>query len=130
MKFYEKGEEPNIEYWFTHDEVDMRLTNDNFLANLHEVMSFDMEITETEDHIYDRVAVEDPEEKDWWVLWRAEHGDEVFSKLEFMARRVGSLLIRQHVLEAVKTQFDAKFNQDLLMTDTIPDDWLKEPDNG
>ena len=129
MRFYEKGEEPNREYWFNNGEVDMRLNNDNFLANLHEVMSFEGWIAETEDHIYDRVAVEDPEDKEWWILWRAEHGDETFAKLEFMARRCGSLLIRQTVLEQVKTQFDAKFGGDLLMAETIPEEWLEEKDN-
>lgn len=109
-RFFEQGEP--AEYYFEEDETVVKLDNNNFFANIHEVMNMDMTVSATPDHVYDRVAVQDPEDEEWWVYWKYDMGAEEFAKLEFIARRCGSMLVRQEVLPSVQSLFEAAHSFD------------------
>ena len=123
-RFYDRDGDDGIEYWYERDGQNFRLHNDNFLANLHEVLDDELNIQETADAVYDRVCVEDPEDGEFWLHWRAEHTQDEWQKLEMIARRCGSLLIRQTALEQLVTHFNARFASEVISGELfVPDDW-------
>ncbi len=126
-RFFERGEEPDLEYWFEDEQAGLKfqLTNETFMANIHEILTPELSIVETDDAIFDRVCVLDPRDDEWFAFWRAEHSEN-WEKLEFMVRRCGTLLVRQVVLDLVKQQFDAYFLADIFTEKSFPLSWDEE----
>lgn len=106
-RFYEKGEGEDKTYWYEHDELDMELTEANLFANLHEVMDDESCLHQSDDGLFDRVAVLDPRDDCWFQHWRYDLGDEMFGKLEYVVRKTGSYLCRQTALDQTKELFYA-----------------------
>lgn len=123
VRFFESGLGTFKAYFYERDGVITKLDNDNFIAHLHEVVDDEWNIEETDDSTYDRVCVLDEADGMYWSHWRAEHSEEEWDKLEFMARKCATLLIRQFALEMVKDQFNARFLNDLVTTEFIPEEW-------
>lgn len=123
VKFYEQVIGGETVYMYNREGVEIQLGNDNFIANLHEQVDAEARIQETPDAIYDRVCVEDPEDGEFWVHWRADHTQEEWMSLEFMARRCATILIRQTALESIVQQFRGKFCADIVALEFVPDAW-------
>lgn len=91
--FYDR--EDSGEIWFKKDELDMQLTQDNIMANLHRRESYK-----------DRVAVEDPGDQQWWFWFRADHDPDQFDRMVAIAWEVGTVLVRDTAIEQVNLVFD------------------------
>lgn len=124
VRFFELGEGETHAYWYEREGQVFPLHNDNFVANLHEVLDMEMNIQETADAVYDRVCVEDPEDGQYWIHWRVDHDPEEWMSIEFVARRCGSLLIRQTALPTVVEHFNSRFCADVEVEELfVPDEW-------
>lgn len=106
-RFFDRGEEPDKEYFYENDEVTVQLNETTFIGNLHETMMPDMTIAESYDSVYDRVAVQDPTDNLYWSFWRIDVGDEKFTELEYVLRRCGSFLVRQTALQSTIDVFNS-----------------------
>lgn len=122
-RFFESGLGEFKAYFYERDGQITKLDNNNFMAHLHEVIDDGWQVQETEDAIYDRVCVLDETDGLYWTHWKAEHTESDWDKLEFIAKKCASILVRQFALETVKDQFRARFLKDLVDMEFVPEGW-------
>jgi hypothetical protein len=92
-RFYEKDNT----YRYENGDYDVALGEENFFAHLHETVDDEMNCQPTADYLMDRVGVLDTRDQEWWTYWRYDHEDD-FPTLEYIARKLGTVLIRQTAL--------------------------------
>lgn len=84
-------------YFQPEEDYEFLLDEDNTNLDLHR-----------RDSLYDRFAIQDPLDKEWWSWWRYDSEEETFTYFEQVACTVGRVVLRETVTEDVRAHFERR----------------------
>src|SRR3990167_3706184 len=95
-RIYDHEGENGVEYWFENGQINYQLGENNLTGHLHRDMFYDD---------YDRISIEDPVDKEWWVWWKGDTDPEQFDAMLAIASTIGTILLRNTPLSEIEALY-------------------------